>query len=364
MLVIGKPLILNKELFLKRVEDILDSGIFSNNGPYTEYLESFLKEYLGVKYVVAVNNATSALDICLAFLKTKHPFGQIVVPSFTFVASVHSIVRAGFEPVFADIDDNFCLDMESVDARVNPSTVAIMPVNLFGNYNNPANFARYRDLFIINDSAQAFGVFLEEEDQYAGTFGNCEIMSFHPTKLAGGFEGGIITTNNSEIAEFAIQYRNFGFTPNAGPQGEIGPIIGTNYKINEIQSCAILTQIENLEEIQSHYYDCFAAYRRLLPDWIKLIQPNVYFSNFSYIVAKVHPKLRDGLVNYLYSAGIFARTYFSPIHRSKPYAERFGHLELPNTDKLASECFCLPTGLHITPEDCVKIVDKIKEFLN
>lgn len=360
---VGKPRILNKELFLKRVEDILDSGIFANNGPYTEQLEDFIKDYLQVGHAIAVNNATSGLDICLAYLKTKHPFGQIIVPSFTFVASVHAIVRAGFEPVFADIDEDYCLDMDSVDARVNSNTVAIMPVNLFGNYNPPANFAKYRDLFILNDSAQAFGVFIGEENQYAGNFGNCEVTSFHPTKILGSLEAGLITTNNPELANFAVEYRNFGFKVAAGPQGEVVSI-GSNYKINEISSACLLTQLENIEEIMCHYHEIYRLYQESLPKWVHLSKPNVYFSNRGYVICRVHPSIRDSLIDYLYEKGIFARTYFKPVHRTGPYIDRYGHLDLPNTNRIAQQVFALPTGLCIEPDSVKFIVDTISKFVS
>lgn len=363
MLSVGKPHILNKDLFLKRVEDILESGFFTNNYQYTQFLEDFIKDYYHIPYAVAVNNATSALDISLAFLKQKYPFGQIIVPSFTFAASVHSIVRAGFEPIFADIDDNFCLDMESVDSRVNSKTVAIMPVNLFGNYNNPDNFKIYRDLFIINDSAQAINIFLENQDQYSGNFGDCEILSGHSTKLMGAFEAGILCTNNEEIAKFAIEHRNFGFKVDAGPQGELNSI-GTNYKINEISAAGFLCQLECVEDIQDEYYQNFQQYKQNLPDWIKLSEPNVYFSNYSYVVTRVHPAIRDDLVNFLYAKGVHARTYFQPIHLSKPYREKYGHHILENTERIADQVVVLPTGLCIATEDVVKIISIIQEFVN
>lgn len=360
---IGQPKILNKSLFLKRVEDILDSKIFSNNGPYTNLLETHVGEHLSIRYAIAVNNATSALEICLAYLKSKIPFGNIIVPSFTFAATVHSVVRAGFDPVFTDIGDDFCFDTESFESRLNKDVVGIIPCNLFGNHHDTGYFERYRDLFTLYDSSHAMEIFNEPANDAVGNFGNCEVFSCHPTKLTGGMEGGIITTDSEELYEFAIRYRNFGFDPDAGPQGELTEIIGSNFKINEISAAAALCQLENIEEIMCHMFDNFEAYKEHLPQWVSLCEPNTDWSNYSYVPIRVNSLIRDALVDHLANHGIMARTYFRPLHKSKAYS-KYNHISLPKTEQIASEIICLPTGLNIDKEDIQFIGDTIRSFGN
>jgi dTDP-4-amino-4,6-dideoxygalactose transaminase len=360
---VGKPKLINKDLFMKRVEDILDSKVFSNQGPYQTQLESSIGRYLGVRYCLAFNNATAALETALAYLKSKVGFGQVVVPSFTFAATVHSVVRAGFDPIFADINDEYGFDTDSLDLRISKDTVGIIPCNLFGNVNDIAYFERYRQLFTLYDSSHAFGIFDEYYNCCVGNFGDCEVFSCHPTKhTIGAFEGGFLTTNNADIYEFALRYRNFGFSPDAGPQGELSEVIGTNYKMNEIQAAAILCQFENTEDIRSHLFNNYGFYKDFLPSWVTLRDPNTFWSNFSYIPVRVSNSIRNHLVEYLHARGIMARTYFQPLHKTKPYRERFGHLVLPNTERIAQEIICLPTGLDVDDSDVLHICRVIQEF--
>jgi dTDP-4-amino-4,6-dideoxygalactose transaminase len=360
---VGKPKIINKDLFMKRVEDILNSRIFGNGGPYQSQLESSIGDYLGVKYCLAFNNATSALETALAYLKSKVGFGQVIVPSFTFASSVHSVVRAGFDPVFADVNDDFVFDLASVDMRINKNTVGIMPCNLFGNVNDVGFFERYRELFTLYDSSHAFGIFDEYFNVCIGNFGNCEVFSCHPTKhTIGAFEGGLLTTNDTNLYEFALKYRNFGFTPNAGIQGDLSEVLGTNYKINELQAAAILCQFENIEDIQRHLFNNFNIYRDFLPTWVNLRDPNTFWSNFSYVPIRVSNSIRNHLVDHLHNKGILARTYFQPLHKSNAYKEKYGHLILPNTEKIAQEIICLPTGLDVGDTDVLHICRVIQEF--
>lgn len=362
---IGKPRILNKDLFLKRIEDILFTGKFSNNGPYVEEMENYFSQYYGARFVIALNNATSALDVALAYLKTKVPFGQVVTPSFTFVSAVHSIVRAGFEPVFCDINDDFTYNRESIDLRINKDTAGLLIPNLFGNL---ADFdyieQKYKGLFTISDSAHALGVYSQDLDRSVGQFGDCEVISHHPTKMAGAFEGGLLCTYDKDLYDFAMQYRNFGYDhTSVHPQGHLASI-GTNFKMNEIQAAAILCQLESLEDIHAHYFNNWQTYKASLPEQVKLTEPNEYFSNFSYVICRVDSRLRDKLVDWLIDNSIHARTYFQPIHKMEPYKEKYGHIQLPNTERLSSEVLALPTGLAVEDRDIVKICNVIKEFFN
>lgn len=366
MKVVGRPKIVNELLLKKRLDDILASRIYSNNGPYVEQLEAAVEDFLGVKYAIAVNNATSGLETCLAYLKTITSKDQILLPSFTFVGTAAAVVRSGFTPVFVDIRNDFSFDLLDLDKKITKKTAGVMPCNLFGN-RNPLDYvdtdtgvfsSNPSDLFEIFDSAHALGVSDGLTGKYVGNFGNCEVISLHPTKLGGAWEGGIITTNDPKIAEFAVKYRNFGFNPMGGNQGEVS-IVGGNFKMCEAQAAAALCQIENIEEILDHYYGNFIMYRDLLPPNVIICEPNTEFSNYSYVVIRCNH--RDELASYLYDKGVFARTYFQPIHKMEPY-KGFHKGSLPMTDLISSEVLTLPTGLDIGSEDISRICDYIREF--
>lgn len=357
--VVGKPQILNQDLFKKRVEDILYTNQYSNIGKYTQEVEDVIKEILHVNHAVAVNNATSGLEICLAYIKTKvsKTQTQVVIPSFTFVATAHAVIRAGFTPVFCDILNDFTLDIDDLDNKVCSKTAAIMPVNLFGNLNPVDILTKYRDLHVVYDSAHAFNMVDDITTRYVGGFGNAEVFSFHPTKICGGMEYGVITTNDQDLADFARRYRNFGFDPAAGPHGECVSI-GMNAKPNEIQSAAILCQMENIVDICEHYFQNYLIYKNNLPSSVVFCEPNVEFSNYSYII--IRSKHRDKLWQYLYDNGVFARIYFQPIHKMKPYFKV--KESLPNTELISSEVLALPTGTHISPDCILFICNLISKF--
>lgn len=358
--VVGKPAVLNKDLLYKRIQDIIDSKVYSNDGPYCRALEEYFCSLYNCRYAIAVNNATSALEACLAYYKQRVPHGNVIVPSFTFAATVNSVVNMGYEPLFCDIGEDYCFDLNSFKDR-SYSSVGAIPTSLFGNLVDHVALSSYQG-FQIFDSAQALNVCDEDTVSYVGNFGDCEIISFHPTKICGAFEAGIISTTNKDIYEFLLEYRNFGFKVNSKSlQGELNSV-GRNIKLNEVSAAGVLTQLEVIEDIQAHYYANYLSYKAKLPEWIKLSQPNVYFSNFSYIICRVHEAIRGSLIQYLYSKDIFARTYFTPVHRTKAY-EKYNHIVLPNTERIAKQVLALPTGLTIEAEDIDYICQTIKEFV-
>lgn len=356
---VGKPDIFNKPRFLELVADILDTHIYSNNGPYCTVYEDIIQEFLGVDHCVVFTNATLALEAVFSYIKSKVVFGNVLVPSYTFIASVNSIVRAGLEPVFVDVDSNYCMDLTDAVCKTSSSTVAALPCNLFGSQAS-LKFQEYN--YCVYDSAHAFNIFNVDKRKMIGSFGFCEVFSMHPTKLMGGIELGFVTTKSDELANYLRRYRNFGFETAANnPHGSLSTLIGTNAKANEISCAAAIAQIEEYEQIQSHYFDNYAHYINYLPDWIELVKPNMEFSNFSYIVCRYIG--RDRLLEHLLDNGVYARKYFEPIHKSKPYVKTHGHYQLPMTDKLAETTFCLPTGLTIKGEkDVSDICNIIKSY--
>ncbi len=225
---VGRPNIGDPERFLELVQGALDRRWLSNDGPLVREFESRIAAYLGVKHCVAITNGTIALEIAIRALGMT---GEVIVPSFTFVATAHALHWQGLTPVFADIDpDTHCLDPESVRRLITPRTTGIIAVHLWG---RPAPVAELEaiaaefGLALLFDAAHAFGVSVGEH--MVGSFGRAEVLSFHATKFFNSLEGGAIVTDDDDVAHRARLMRNFGF---AGEDTVVSD--GTNGKLNEI----------------------------------------------------------------------------------------------------------------------------------
>lgn len=346
---VGRPSLVNRDKFMSRVSTILDSQIYTNNGPMVQELEKKVSERLGVKHCIAMANATLALELLLGMLSP----GEVILPSFTFIATAHAVIRAGHTPIFVDIDQDCLIDVSKIEECLTSNTIALLPVNLFGSMcdiKELDNLAQAYGLHLFYDSTQALGTI-------AGAFGDAEVFSLHATKLCNSFEGGLITTNNDNISTKMKQYRNFGYVgliPDS--EGEIIDI-GTNAKMSEVHAAAGLTNFEGLSDLTRHNFMNWKAYDTYMPEEVSLYHPQYpETSNYSYIVCR-HP-YRDKIVKYLHSQGIYARKYFKHLcHRV--YGQE--NLDLPVSSIMAEEIFCLPTGLSVTHEDIEYICSRIQE---
>lgn len=193
---VGKPNIGNKENFLKRVSEILDDRRLTNNGPRVKELEQKIAAFLNVKHVISMSNGTTALEILIRALDLK---GEVILPSFTFVACAHALQWQGITPVFADIDQNtHLIDPLKIERMITPNTTGIMGVHLWGrpcNVEYLAKLARRYELALFFDASHAFGV--SYRGRMLGGFGAAEVFSFHATKFFNTFEGGAAATTNS-----------------------------------------------------------------------------------------------------------------------------------------------------------------------
>ena len=229
---VGRPNIGDRVDFLHRLEGILDRQWLTNNGPLVQELEARIAAHLGVRHCIAMCNGTIALEIAIRALGLT---GEVIVPSWTFIATAHALHWQEITPVFADIDPTtHNLDPAAVRRMITPRTSGIIGVHLWG---RPAPIrelqaiADERGLKLLFDAAHAFGC--SYEGQMIGRFGTCEVLSFHATKCFNCFEGGAIVTNDDALMEKVRLMRNFGF---AGYDNVIHP--GTNGKLTEV--CAAM----------------------------------------------------------------------------------------------------------------------------
>ena len=358
---VGRPNIGDRQRLLARIDDMLDRRWLTNNGPYVQELEQRLAAFAGVKHCIAVCNATIGLELAIRGLDMK---GEVIVPSFTFIATAHALQWQEITPVFCDIDPaTHNLDPLLIEAMITPRTTGIIGVHVWGRPCDIAaltEIAHRHGLKLLFDAAHGLGC--SYRGQMIGNFGDAEVYSFHATKFFNSFEGGAIVTNDDALAEKLRLMQNFGF---AGRDTVI--YIGTNGKMTEVAAAMGLTSLESLDEVVAVNYRNYLSYRRVLEDVPGLTMISYDVSekcNYQYIVVEVDKQVagisRDQLVNILHAENVLARRYFYPgCHEMEPYRSYFPHagLLLPETERLTRRVMSLPTGTAIEPEDIQKIGD-------
>jgi len=346
---VGRPNIGNRSKLEERVSDILDRKWLTNNGNYVREFEQKVADMVGVKHCVAMCNATVALEIAIRALGLS---GEVIIPSFTFVATAHALQWQEITPVFCDVEpQTFCHDPAKVEQMITPRTTGIIGVHVYGracNVHALHEIAERRNLKLLYDSAHAFGC--SYNGHMIGSFGNAEVFSFHATKFLNSLEGGAVVTNDDELAEKIRLMKNFGFTGY-----DRAEYIGINGKMNEISAAMGLTNLESMQEFISVNYRNYKLYREKLAN-INGISVVSYDEgekcNYQYVVIEIDQLKtiisRDDLMKILHAENILARRYFYPgCHQMEPYRSYFPNagLLLPETEKLTQRVLCLPTGM-------------------
>lgn len=363
-LYVGCPNVGDRQAFLNRVNDILDRRWLTNNGAYVQELERKLEEYIGVKHCIAMCNATIALEITIRALGMS---GEVIVPSFTFVATPHSLQWQQITPVFCDIDPaTHSLDPAWIESLITPRTTGIIGVHLWGKpcaIEPLTEIAQRRNLRLLFDAAHAFGC--SHNSRMIGGFGDAEVFSFHATKFFNTFEGGAVTTNDDELAARIRLMKNFGF---AGYDNVI--YIGTNGKMSEVSAAMGLTSLERISEVIEVNRRNYMAYASGLAglQGVRLMPYNgADRYNYQYVVLEIDPDesgiQRDLLLKIMHAENIMARRYFYPgCHNMEPYRSYFPHagLLLPETERVVKRVMSLPTGTAVSESDISSICALIR----
>jgi dTDP-4-amino-4,6-dideoxygalactose transaminase len=364
---VGRPNIGNREDFGRRIDDILDRRWLTNGGPYVNEFERRVAEFIGVKHCIATCNATVALEIVIRALGLT---GKVIVPSFTFVATVHALQWQGITPVFCDIDPGtHNIDPRKVEELITPRTSGILAVHLWG---RPCPIAKLQalanrhGLALLFDSAHAFAC--RYRGQMIGRFGQAELLSFHATKFINAGEGGAVVTNNDDLAARTRLMKNFGFS---GFDKVIS--IGTNGKMSEFSAAMGLTNLESIENftrINRGNYELYCEGLSNLAGISVIRYDEKEKSNHQYVVievdaAKTH-LTRDQLLAVLQAENVLARRYFYPgVHRMEPYCSYStnARLRLPATEAAADRVLVLPTGTGVSHKDIRTICALIRSVL-
>lgn len=364
---VGRPNIGNEERFFDRLRGALDRRWLTNSGPLVQEFEAKLADFLGVRHVIAMCNATVALEIASRAIGMR---GEVIVPSFTFVATAHALQWQEITPVFCDVDPHtHCIDPDRIEAMITPRTTGILGVHVWGqacDVERLTDIAERHSLHLLFDAAHAFGC--THKGQRIGGFGDAEVFSFHATKFFNTFEGGAVTTNNDELAKRMRLMRNFGF---AGTDNVV--YVGTNGKMSEVSAAMGLTSLESCDhfvQANQRNYDQYRTELADLPGLRFFTYDSEEENNFQYVVVELDDQVaglsRDELVEVLWAENVRARRYFYPgVHMMEPYRSFFPHagLLLPQTEVLSQRVFLLPSGTSVGVEEIDAICQIIRAAL-
>lgn len=365
---VGRPNLGDRNALLARVNAMLDRRWLSNDGPLVKEFEAHIANYVGVKHCIAMCNATVALEIAIRALELK---GEVIVPSYTFVATAHALQWQEITPVFADMDpQTHNINPAAIERLITPRTSGILGVHVWGRACDAqalAAIAQKHRLKVMYDAAHAFGC--SSKGTMIGNFGECEVFSFHATKFLNSFEGGAVVTNNDTLADKLRLMRNFGFKgfDNVG-------YLGVNGKLTEACAAMGLTSLEAIDDlitVNRRNYDAYCRHLNRLPGVAVIQYDQKERNNYQYIVVEVDPERspldRDELVAVLHAENVLARKYFWPgCHRMEPYRslQPNAHLLLPETERIAARILLLPTGQTVDVGIVETICDIIRTALS
>jgi len=356
---VGRPNIGDRARLMERIEDVLDRRWLTNNGPYVQEFERRIRELVGVRACVVTCNGTIALEILIRAVGMRD---EVIVPSFTFVATAHALQWQEIKPIFCDVEPRtHMLDPGRVEELITPKTSGIIGVHLWGRVCDVDGLQAVADrhgLALIYDAAHAFAC--SRNGRMVGSFGRAEVFSFHATKFFNSFEGGAIVTDDEELAEKMRLMRNFGF------RGKDNVVyVGSNGKMPEVCAAMGLTSFDAMDEfiaVNKRNHECYRDALDTVPGICVLQFPADERSNYQYVVVDVEERdaglSRDELVRVLEAENVLARRYFTPgAHLMEPYRsfQPQAGLVLPETERLSTRVMTLPTGQTVSEDDVRRI---------
>jgi len=342
-------------------------------GPEIEEFENELKKYIGVDYCLALNSGTSALHAALL----SHNIGNgdnVIIPSFTFIATANTVLGVNAEANFADIEDvTYGLNPNLIKSKINKKTKAIIPVDIGGtacDILKIKEIAQENDLIVIEDSAESLGTTMN--DNKIGSISDISIFSFCGNKVLTTGEGGAITTNSKEIYEKIKLIRSHGrldsmnYFNNPEESQYFG--IGYNWRMSTMTAVLGLSQLSKLDKIIKMRQDNAKFISSKLEKFNEIATPktldNTNHIFQMYTIRLKNKEIRDKLHKYLLTKKIFSKVYFSPIHKTKFYKEKYPNIdnELPVTNLISSQVLTLPLYPNMTNEEKNLLVNSISEF--
>jgi len=373
MIPIARPCIGDEEI--EEVKKVLRSGMLAQGKKVEEFERSFA-EYVGTKYAVAVSNGTAALHVALISMGIG-PGDEVIVPSYTFYATVSSVILSGAKPVFVDVDlRTGTMDPRDLSSKITDRTKAIIPVHIHG---HPADMDSIREaigsreIYVLEDSAQAHGAMYKGKK--VGSLGEAAVFSFYPTKNMTTGEGGIITTDDEYIYNRARAIRDQGQTSKYEHH-----YIGFNYRMTDINAAIGIVQLRKLEHFNKRRKEIASIYTEELSG----IVDTPFIAEWAEPVWHLYPirvRHRDKAVQMLRERGILARPAYPKPLQKQPVMSKLGDKEYnflyvlfrdthydnvntPNAEVLTREILYLPIYHCMTDEEVEEVVKNSKEVFS
>ncbi|MBE6498173.1 MAG: DegT/DnrJ/EryC1/StrS family aminotransferase [Methanobrevibacter sp.] len=362
--------IYNDEEDVKLVSEQIASGKFWAVGSKVTEFEDMIAEYIGTKHAITFNSGTSALHAALL----AHGIGkgdEVIVPSFTFIATVNSPLFVGAKPIFVDIEEEtFGLNPELVEEKITKNTKAIIPVHYGGcpcKIKALKDIAEDNDLVLIEDAAEAFGASVDGKN--IGTFGDSNILSFCQNKIITTGEGGAVVTDSDEIYEKLKLIRSHGRLESGDYFSTVGLFdyieLGFNWRMSNLTATLGISQIKKADKIiEMRKNNVEYLSKRILEETDEITIPEVPQGyNHVYQLFSVLANKRDELIDYLSDNGISSKIYFDPVHKSEFYKNRLKYDDvLPVTEKMHEKTITLPMFPTLTTEQMDYMADTIGKF--
>lgn len=355
---------------IDNITESIKLGMYWTEGPNVENFEKSICEYIGVKYCVTFNSGTSALHTSLISYDIKNG-DEVIVPSFTFIATANAPLFVGAKPIFADIEeDTFGLNPDDVNEKITSKTKAIIPVHYGGcpcNIQALREIAQDNKLILIEDSAEAFGARIDE--QKIGTFGDSSMFSFCQNKIITTGEGGAITTNSKDTynklklihSQGRSEIKNYFFSTNTADYVSLG----YNFRMSNIIASLGLSQISKTDKLIERRRDNSKYLNSKLKYYnIRFMNPpKDYFNVYQLYTIRVDKNLRDKLMEYLEKQGIMTKIYFFPVHKTHFYKNILGYrCNLEITEKISEEVLTLPMFPSLEKSEMDMISEEINNF--
>ncbi len=365
LITINSPIIGEEEKL--EVMNVLDSGLLTSatyeGGKYVNKFQSTVESFLNIKHAVAVNSGTSALYAALLAIGIKSG-DEVLVPSFTFLATANSVLLTGATPVFVDIEmSNYTMDSKDLERKITRNSKAIIPVHMYG---HPANISEIleiadkHNLYLIEDAAQSLGA--TYKGRFTGTLSDMGCFSLYPSKIITCGEGGFVTTADDSLADRLKMIRNHGIV-----HGYDSTTLGSNLRMPEIEAAIAFVQMSKLSSFlmarkknAQFLTDSFAN----LNGVIMPREVDDCCSNW-YLYTLTLPMNREKILEYLISHEVGAAIYYKyPIHRTPFYiALGYGSVSLNNTDKASQEVLSLPIHPSVSERNLEFIASTFKTAL-
>ena len=354
---IAKPIIGDKEI--ENVVEVLKSGMIAQ-GPKVEEFEQKFAEWVGADYGIAVNSGTAALHTALLACDIGEG-DEVITTPFTFIASGNSIVYTGAKPVFADIDlKTYTLNPEKIEGLITENTKAIMPVQLYGqsaNMDRINEIAELYGLIVIEDAAQAHGATCNGEK--VGSIGDMSCFSFYPTKNMTTSEGGIITTDDEDLAEAARIFRAHGASVRYH-HGEIG----YNFRMTDIAAAIGLAQLEKIDEFNDKRIANAEYLNQGLKDVDGVVTPYCAYGSkhvYHQYTIMVEKGDRDDCVDIINDCGVGTGIHYPiPLYNQPIYRSLGLDGDCPNAEFAADNVISLPVHPSLTKEDLDLVIEAVK----